>query len=308
MEVVQFKEEPFAKKHSKIIWIIYHVHHKIATMMKKYLILFFLPCSLSFAFTEAEFSAKMQNDQHLFVKQIPKKHVVLHKDSTFSIFPSYQRFALNANGIGEFHGNIWGGGLSYEFSRQQGIYAHLSVQGSAGTLNSQVGNSTIGEIEFLFSERLGYNFLWGKERLHTFTPYVGYQYLWWRQHLAITGYSLFRYTYQKPYIPFGFILDFYITKRLSVGIHYAFLFDINTYVNIDQLIGANWFLKRQNDQLVEFPLRLQVKDFLSLSLIPFYRSVKMGESTAVTSTGLSLGLEEENYQIWGANFALSYTF
>lgn len=230
------------------------------------------------------------------------------RTSSIHIGPVYQRYQLDMNSVGFFHGNTWGGFAYYTYAKPWGLYANLGAEASSGNLFSQLGSSEISQIEFLFTEKIGYNIPWGKSQQHTLTLYTGYNYLWWRQHLNITGYNPFIYTYKKPYIPFGFNLNFTATDWLSFGVNYTFLFAIETHVNISATVGSDWFLKRKNDQMLEFPLLFKIRDRLHISLIPFYRSLKMGSSTAVTDTGLRLGLQENSYQIWGGKFELAFYF
>ncbi|MDN3504573.1 MAG: outer membrane beta-barrel protein [Rhabdochlamydiaceae bacterium] len=243
---------------------------------------------------------------HVFVKH--KEIAPKETYSQINIGPTYQRYQLEADGIGEFHGYTWGGNASYEYSIPKGVYINLGISAGAGDLNSVVGTSTISQIEFLYSQKIGLNFSWGRKKMHTFTPFIGFEYLWWRQHLAITDFELLRYTYVKPYLPFGFKCNLYANKHLSFGINYTYLFAIVTYLEIDVTIGSKWFLDRKNDELLEFPVTLKIRDWLHATATPFYRSVKMGASTAVTDRGLSLGIQPESYQIWGGKIDVTLRF
>ena len=132
--------------------------------------------------------------------------------------------------------------------------------------------------------------------------------MWLNENREIVGYQILKYTYFKPYIPVGLMLDFKLSKYFTLGINYEYQWTIDTYVKIDTLVGAKWFLQRDNDHLLEFPLTYHIRDWLSAIIMPYFRKVAMGGSTAVTTSGLVLGLQPQNYTMWGVEIDLAYTF
>ena len=168
--------------------------------------------------------------------------------------------------------------------------------------------SYIDQIEVFFTGNIGYAIKWGRDLKHWFVPYLGYDYLWLRQFLYIVGYEPLRYTYKKPYLPFGVLFEMYALPCLSFGINYTYLVDIDTRLDIKQLIGSGWFLTKKNDYIIQFPVVFKIKEWFDLRLIPYFRRLKFGESTAITSSGLALGLQPEGYKIWGGDIELSIRF
>jgi len=250
-----------------------------------------------------------QSQKHYQDPTIKKKETSLDSNlNRIYIGPMYEHFHLNATGIGLFNGNLWGAELGYEFKESWGLYATLNANCGYGSLYDTVNTSTISQIELLVKANIGYVIKWGRKQSHYFIPYLGYDYLWLRQYLEIVDYDPLRYTYKKPYLPFGLLFEMHALDCLSFSINYTYLVDIDSRLDVKQLIGSGWFLTKKNDYMLQFPIIFKIKDSFDIRLIPYYRRLRFGASTAVTSTGLALGLQPQGYQIWGGEIEISARF
>ena len=88
--------------------------------------------------------------------------------------PKYERVSLDAASAGKFAGNTWGGEVGFEYAEPWGIYAHMSAQAGTGKLHAKADDSTIDMVQFMYSQRLGYQLEWGEKETFSFTPYVGF--------------------------------------------------------------------------------------------------------------------------------------
>ena len=230
------------------------------------------------------------------------------EDIAITVGGDYHRSRLDSQDLGTYYGNIWGGNVAFSYGRDWGAYVGLKVNGGAGTLHGTEDGNRIGFTEMAFDEHAGFIATWGERLKAKLTPYLGFRYLWMKEDLDIFGYPIIHYTYHKLYVPVGFNFDLMISKCFSAGFNFEYQINLETYQHIDSLDGARWFLKKRNDWFVELPLTYHPFDFLSVTTKPYFRSVRTGPSTAITNTGLQLGLGNQSFTMWGIELDLAYTF
>ncbi|MCI5053068.1 MAG: hypothetical protein MRY21_08060 [Simkaniaceae bacterium] len=234
--------------------------------------------------------------------------VFADRPNNLSVGPVFERTHLKTNGQGNYDGNLWGAELAYTLLVPWGLYARASFDIIDGNLTGPKNGSHIEETDFFIVGRVGGVFNWGHKQQYYLAPYAGYmlQTISRREH--ITGEQTLTYTYFMPYVPVGFYLFMQPFFAFSIGIDFCYQIGIETYLAISSLKGSRWALSRKNNWRLELPINYRCNQAVNLRFVPYAYSGKIGSSSAVTSTGLPLGIESQSYSTWGMKVALGYNF
>ena len=214
---------------------------------------------------------------------------------------------LNAKDLGSFTGGAGGIFLEYErvnpnalFARSYGQYSYASLKGS--------GSSKIEQSEYFLGGSLGYTIQRCKTKQYSLSPYVGCAYHHIDEKRTIDGYSPYRANYSLPFIPLGALFLFEVNSYFSFGLDYQYQFSFKPEVKLSYMKGSLWKLKKEGSQYVEMTFAFKVRDYLDIRVMPYYRYLQTGASTAVNSVGNPLGIQKQTYQTYGGNLAVSYLF
>ncbi len=219
---------------------------------------------------------------------------------------TYSRVHIMPDDHPSFEGNMWGVLASYEYRPYDRIYGGLKLNWKQGDTHGDAGHRYLTDVKV--EERIGYNFTFCEQewQLALFSGF-GYRYLGHK--LRHTGESTLRFNYNEFYIPVGFLADYEMNSSFSVGFYVTWMPQVYPTVEIVPLKGARWIIKNRYANVeAELPLSYFVTDNLAITLSPFFEYWQDGESTAVTSTGLPLGLPSNSYIFWGADLKLAYSF
>lgn len=226
--------------------------------------------------------------------------------SSLSLAPIYNRSGLNAEGLGDFKGNVFGAEVKYQFLENNSWFVQLLFEGTMGELKDS--SNTIDLSNFYGALKVGYNYFYDKNIKSNIIPYIGsgYHILEEKQH--ILGFSPVTYSYFIPYIPIGLYAQFTPRAFFSFGLHVEYQFDVETYLEINSLTGARWELKRKPSWLAELPITWNVTEKFHVAFVPYYSFFRTGRSTAETSSGLQLGIQQQRLEAWGGKIAFSRLF
>ncbi|MCH9612123.1 MAG: hypothetical protein S4CHLAM102_06060 [Chlamydiia bacterium] len=223
--------------------------------------------------------------------------------------PLYHYVMLNNQGVGTFKGNAWGGEVGYEYMVPMGLYALGSVNGSWSKLNQKNGSATIRQKEAFANVQLGYTAAaYGWEIVDFYLVlFTGYSYHYLNEKQKVPGTLDTTFIFKMPFIPLGFKLYVMDRDHFVLGLNYQYQFDLDPIVKISTLRGAYWALNRHSDQFAEVDFIFKWCNY-DIRFSPYWRNSSSGPSTAVTSSGTSLGLQEQKYDTFGALLEFSAHF
>lgn len=229
------------------------------------------------------------------------------RTSMFQIGANYTHVNIKPGNASGFHGNMGGLQAIYEYRPLNCLYAAVKALWREGNTAGHDARRSLIDIDA--HERLGYTIA-TKEKQYLLTLFTGIGYRYLSHKLHQSG-SVMKLNYNEFYVPVGALNDFKINTLLSVGLYFTWMPQVNSTVNLVPSGGAQWVLKKRlTNFLVELPWNFSMGTMKQILIIfkPFYEYWRDGPSTAVTSTGIPLGVPGNTYNFWGAELNFGYKF
>jgi len=227
-------------------------------------------------------------------------------ESTLQLGGNYTYADIQVSGQPSFHGNLGGVQGSYELQTSCGFYGALKGAWKTGETKGSFAKRQLTYVDGV--ERLGYTYIPDCQPW-SFTLFSGFGYRYISHKLQQEGQPAIRFNYNEFYVPVGFLGDYFFNGCFSLGLDFTWMPQVYPTVEIVPLRGARWVLTNTtNNFLVELPFSYFFDNCFSLILKPFYEHWKDGRSTAVTATGNALGLPSNNYNFYGLELNVAYTF
>ncbi len=244
-----------------------------------------------------------------YEKQDDKKITSLNDiPSRFQIGVDYTRVKITPQGLSSFKGNLGGIQASYEYRLMDSFYGALTTSWKQGGTHGTDGKRHLLYLDV--QERFGYTASFEQEDLLlTFFTGLGYRHLG-HKFIPTQG-SLLHFRYNELYVPVGALLDYAVNSWFAFGVDFTWMPQVYPTVSIVPLKGARWVLTETlGNVFLDVPLDFTLTKDKKCHLIlkPFYERWKDGHSTAVTSTGVALGLPGNTYNFWGFDVNFAYLF
>ncbi len=253
------------------------------------------------------FSQSSQNNtsQSMNKQTGSKAPVASFVDNTYtlkgSIGANYTFMKLSPEDIHSYTGSLGGIQASLEFLPRKFLYEGATFLWRTGTLDSIHSKSRNIE-DFDTQIRLGYvNTDFDKLR------FIGFSGFGWRyigQLLKSPGTTDLSLNYNEVYIPVGVMFDYRIYDFFSFGLNGTWMPEIYSTVNFVPLDNGRWVTQ---SKLANFQLEMPFVGYykymncdFTIELKPFFQFWQDGKTLAETSTGLDLGLPQNNYYLGGA--------
>lgn len=239
---------------------------------------------------------------------VPEKKCDPLFDSRAQLGADYTYLHFVPVGSDSFNGSLWGEQGLYEYRPLNNFYA-------AAKFSWKQGNTTAGADErfmlyFDTQERLGYTVAFIRETLEL-SLYTGMGYHYFGQNLTVPTVDPLYFAYNQFYVPVGFALNYVISPNFSWGFNGTWMPQVFTTVAIDPLPGAYWTLTRTFGNFrVESPFDFAVTPSRRCRVLisPFFEFWQDGESFAITTTGIPLGLPGNTYYSAGVDVNFGFTF
>ncbi|MBM3191594.1 MAG: hypothetical protein FJZ63_02925 [Chlamydiae bacterium] len=221
---------------------------------------------------------------------------------------NYTYVVLRPDGLPSFRGNLGGAQASYEYRPLDSFYGGLTVNWKQGRTHGDDGKRHLLYVDL--QERLGYTAACRNNDLRfTFFTGLGYRHL--GQKFIPTQGSILYFRYNELYIPVGTLIDYSFNRWFALGLDFVWMPQVYPTVLIVPLKGARWVLTEKLANFyaaLPFDFTLTRSQKWHLVIKPFYERWKDGHSTAVTSTGIPLGLPGNAYNFWGVDVNFAYCF
>lgn len=224
----------------------------------------------------------------------------------FEIGGNYTRVNFKPHGNSSFHGNLGGAQGGFEYKPLNSFYEGVLTTWKQGHLDGSDGSQSLLYIDV--QERFGYTAACHRFACTLFTG-LGYRHIG-QTHYPKVGSSL-KFRLNTFYIPVGVASDYAFTQWFSLGVNATWMPQVYPTISIVPLKGARWILtKTLSSFSVSVPFNFAVTENRKFHIIvnPFYEQWKDGHSTAVTSTGVALGLPSNTFKFWGGELNFSYSF
>lgn len=243
--------------------------------------------------------------------QAPPKPTL--KEDTYTlkgdIGANYTFMKLSPESIHSFTGNLGGLQTSLEFLPRKFLYEGVNFLWRTGTLSS-IASKQIKIEDFDTQLRLGYvNTDYDRLRFIGFTG-MGWRYL--GENHETPGVEDLHLNYNEIYIPVGVMFDYKIYDCFSFGFNGTWMPEIFSTVNFVPLDNGRWITQ---SKLANFQLEMPFVGYhtykgidFNLEFKPFFQFWQDGKTLAETSTGLDLGLPQNNYYLGGAMLNLGASF
>jgi len=224
----------------------------------------------------------------------------------FDIGGNYTRASFKPNGNPSFKGNLGGAQGGFEYKPLNCFYEGILTTWKQGHLYGSNGSQSLLYIDV--QERLGYTAACHRFACTLFTG-LGYRHMGKTHHPKV-GSSL-KFRLNTFYIPVGVASDYAFTQWFSLGVNATWMPQVYPTISIAPLKGSRWILtKTLSSFSVSVPFNFAVTENRKFHIIvnPFYEQWKDGHSTAVTSTGVALGLPGNTFKFWGGELNFAYSF
>ncbi len=195
----------------------------------------------------------------------------------------------------------------YEYRPDHSFYA--SVKGTYRQGNATGSSAKRNLVDVDAQERFGYTFV-NCTRSYFVTLFTGFGYRYLGHKLTDSS-GILHLNYSEFYIPIGFLSDFVVNSYFRVGLYAIWMPQVDPTVELNPIGGARWVLHRKvANFLVEVPFTffMGCKDQYAVILKPFYEFWQDGQSKAVSSVGIPLGLAGNTYNFWGCELNFGYKF
>lgn len=229
-------------------------------------------------------------------------------DSRVQFISTLARMNYNAEGENSFNGDIDGFQGIYEYRPLNNVYAGALLAWQQGDLAGSLGTRSITYVDA--EERVGYTF--GLDRgfmQATLFSGLGFHYL--KHRYNPNTLPSIAFAYSEFYVPLGYSVNYEFSPSFALGVNCTWMIQFASAVGIDPLNGANWTLSNSlNNILVELPLDFTFPQdsHFHVRFAPFFQHWEDGPTTAVTTTGIALGLPRNFYNSYGLNFNIAYSF
>ena len=227
----------------------------------------------------------------------------------------YYRLQIDGSAAGAtatpapFTGCLGGVYTCYEYMKPDNLYAALQASYAQGTVTTDgTGNNKRSVNDGLLETRFGYNCSLTDCASWLLTPYTGAGFHWNRQHRYPGALAGLTFNYYKIYIPLGIVLSYVPCDRIHVALDFEWMPDILSMVSLSSMQGSYWQLKRMNNYMVQLPCRFTFAERYELTITPFWMHIEDGASTAVTSGGMPLGLDQQTTNDWGGRISFGVPF
>lgn len=219
---------------------------------------------------------------------------------------SYTHARITPYGFNNYNGNLAGAQGLYEFRLADRIYGGAFLRWREGKETGQLGTMTF--TDWNAQERIGYT-VGNKKNLFSLFTGFGFRYLAQQDQPKIS--SPITFDYQEFYVPVGFLYDYKVSSCFSWGLYATWMPQVYPTVTIYPMGGARWMLVRTfKNGIVEMPFTFFSERFDTVSLMikPFAEYWQDGKTTAVSSTGVALGVPRNTYLFVGVDVNLCYSF
>lgn len=229
------------------------------------------------------------------------------RPSLLQVGGNYTYVSFKPTNTASFSGSLGGAQVLYEYRPLNCFYAGLKGMWRQGNTTNETAERSLLDIDA--HERLGYTFAIDDQR-YLVTLFGGFGYRYLGQTFTDGGMTL-ELNYNEFYVPVGVLFDYKVTSSLVLGLYGTWMPQVNPTVTLVPITGIQWDIKRRlANFLIEMPLTVLMGDENQFSLIfkPFYEYWQDGESTAVTISGVPLGLPGNTYNFAGIEVNAGYQF
>lgn len=241
------------------------------------------------------------------VASAPLKECCSKEMSALSGGASYTRLKLKAAGVPSYYGNLGGAQASYEYRQRKGLYEALKFNWRQGDLANTTSKREL--LDLSGEARLGYSAEKGRGTWSFFSGF-GFRYL--GHTVKMPNQIPIQFKYCEYYVPVGWLFDYKSSSQFHPGIQLVWMPQVDPSVDIVPYGGTRWLLRRTlRNILLEVPLRFtqfSTHNRASLEIKPFFEYWQDGHSTAISPSGLALGLPSNAYFFWGVDLNLSCSF
>ena len=241
-----------------------------------------------------------------FCSCIPKDH----PDFRVFVAPQVARLKLSIEKFAIYRGVVKGASAGIEYKPYCSFYGGIFAEWMMGPTSSQMQMSRYIH-DFDTEARLGYNIpMWNFYSL-TFTPYFGIGYIQEVHHIRpdnVLSSLIFRYS--NYYLPYGCIIDFYITKHFAFGFVVEKKKCIQEYMKSPFLQGIEFILNQRSGYLFEVPVFLKFGNAVKfeISIVPYIKREIDGMLNASLPDGATFSLPKQDYRYWGMRLGVGAVF
>lgn len=228
--------------------------------------------------------------------------------SRLQVGANYTHVYFKPKGRNSFDGNLGGLQGLYEYWAASHFYAAAKLAWRQGNMDGSSGDRSLVYVDT--QERLGYAFIWEKPDL-VWSIYSGFGYRYLGHHFKPHRGSSISLNYSEFYVPVGWTAEFTMNSWFALDVNFTWMPQVFPTVWLDPIRGASWSLKKKfANFLVEMPLDFTPTKNKQYHIIvtPFYEYWQDGRTTAKTTSGISLGIPENTYQVFGFDVNFGYYF
>lgn len=229
-----------------------------------------------------------------------------HYTSRFTWGADYTHVSFKPDEHTTLNGDLGGVQGLYEYRGDSGFYAGVTLAWKQGNMYGEAPHRSLLYIDT--QERIGGHVcLPSMKAMWTFFTGLGYRRLGHDVH----SHPSLSLQYNEFYVPVGWEMEYQVTSCFSWDLNFVWMPQFFPSLWIDPGRGANWSLKpRITNFFVEMPLCFSLTENhrWHLDVAPFYEHWEDGQSTAKSSTGAALGIPKNNYEFFGLNLNVSYSF
>lgn len=236
----------------------------------------------------------------------------LIQNSQFGIGPEYVHVNLHVHSAGlmpaaKFNGNTGGGTAFYEYNETKGIHVNVNGYWIGGPIRG--GGVTRHFSDKRIEGRLGYHFILGCSQKWVVIPYAGFGYSNIRQ----TNVGPSHATTRTPtyYVPIGCIVTYSISDCVHVGTNIRWTPQVDATFKTSAIEHGRWALEKKYGLIVELPFTYKIENGDlkgSIGLIPYWRHLKKGSGSLVSTTGVETPIASQIYNFWGLRLIFAFSF
>lgn len=211
------------------------------------------------------------------------------------------------SGFLKFFGYLIGPSVGIDYRKPSHVYGGYRFYWMYGHTN--VGDCKRYMTDMDMQVRLGYTY--GKTFL--FTPYAGIgvnAIARKKQHVQIPCH---RISYTSVYVPVGALITYHFSSKLSVGIDYQYMTQIDSYSKLSGFKNISFEVKNKQMQNLEIPIQFCYPKprfhNVQYRIIPFFRTYAYGTSNLVCGctckTKGTVNLPRQRAYEWGISYEVA---
>lgn len=229
--------------------------------------------------------------------------------SFFQVGFGYEHLKFTPHDNPSFSGNLYGAQAKYEYKPCNGLYEAVKFNWRNGNIHGSGANRRINDYDT--QGRIGFSLspLW---QCLSITPFTGFGWRNIEHKLHQPNLLNLEFDYNEVYIPVGLLVDLALSECLYVGLSTTWMPQVFSNVNIIPLNNIRWTLQNTTSNvLIELPITYNfcycdMNWYLNFS--PNFQYWQDGKSLASTTSGLDLGLPENDYIFWGFELNVGCSF